>query len=142
MGKLKEYLELYEKLGVDELTIIEKYISDFNLESEFNEMAIRLAANQLQKERHKFSRAQLVVESVGSHHRASYTKKEDKFIDALLKLYAFDQEKLKQYVEEKKDVITNMLRPDFCWINMIAFINLECGMRFKDQKEDMEYIPF
>lgn len=141
MGKLKEYIEKYEQFGFSELEIVEKYITDMGLESEFSEMAIRLTALQLNKQRNLFSKVSEIALNIGEPHHNKYTKDENRFIDRLLYNYAFNgRDYFKQYVLENKDKIENMICPQSCWVNMVAEINKVCGIRFKNQEEDVEYV--
>lgn len=68
---LKDYLEYYSQFGFDELNIVELYINDKNLETEFSEMVIRLTAAKLKQEQTKFSWAREIVTGVinNTHHK-------------------------------------------------------------------------
>ena len=123
-SSLKEYLEFYSQFGIDEISIVEKYISDKHLESEFSDMVIRLTADNLRKEKERISRAISVSEVIGCSHLDSYTEEENKFLDKLTRNLAFYPETcLSYYEKEIKEKIPNMLMPDICYINLIALIN-------------------
>ena len=138
---LKEYLEFYKQFGFDEIGIVEIYISDMHLETEYSEMAIRLTAKKLRDERERFSRAASVMESVPMIHLESYTFEENRFLDTLTKNLALRPEDcLKYYEKEIREKIPNMLMPSSCFVDVIAIINYKYKVRFKNQKDNMYFI--
>lgn len=135
---LKDYLEYYSQFGFDELNIVELYINDKNLETEFSEMVIRLTAAKLKEEQAKFSWAREIVSGVinNTHHK-DYTKEENAFIDKLTYHLAFyPEDTLGYYENEIREKIPNMVMPTWCFRDVIAVINYKYGIWFKGQKRE------
>ena len=138
---LKEYLDTYEKFGFSEFQIIEMYITDKNLETEFSNLAIKLTAKNLEKEKIRHSMAMSVMEAVPMKHLDSYTEEENLFLDTLTKNLAFSPETCLSYYEKQiREKIPNMLLPSCCYVDVIAIINYKYKVRFKNQEQDMYFI--
>jgi hypothetical protein len=141
MSKLKDYVESLSRLGYDDLHIIEAYLSDNHLETEFSEMVIRLTASQLDRVREQKSFARFVTESTLMNHRADYTPEENNFLDRLTRHLAFDPEKcLAPYENEIRAKIPNMEMPNWCYVDVVAIINYKYKVFFKGQTTPVEFI--
>ena len=141
LKSLKEYLEFYSMFGISELQIVEIYIKDKHLETEYSNMAIRLTANRLQYERERFSWAREVSASAYMKHLDSYTEEENAFLNRLTRDLAFNPENCLSYFEKDiREKIPNMLMPNCCFMDVIAVINHKYKVRFKNQTEDQEFM--
>ena len=136
---LEEYLHFYTLYGYDEQNIVELYIKDKGLEMQYSDMLMRLMQSALYKEQYKFSKAKEVIQGYndccGVCHNPQWSNEENALWDKWVIQYALNfclPEKTKEEVKQK---VPQMTSPSWGYRGLLAYINRECGVLFKDQTE-------
>lgn len=140
---LEEYLRFYTLLGWNEQNIVELYIKEKGLEMQYSDMLMRLMQSALYKERYKNSKAIEIIEyyngCCGMIHNKNWTNEENILWDKWVIEYALNfglSESTKEIVKQK---VPQMIAPDWGYRGLLAYINRECGVLFKNQTEPEDF---
>ena len=137
METLKEYLELYSQLGLDERTIVVQYIKDKNLEGEYYPVLLSLMESQRKKMEHKLSSIGEIILSYndcgrGNVHHKEYTSEQNILMDRWVNYFAIRGELNDNLINEVRENAPNMPRPSWCYIGLIDYIENNLNIKFKE----------
>lgn len=133
---LEEYLQFYKKYGYQEQAIVELYLMENKLEVEYANTVIRLLQSALYRERSKNAITKEVIQYnayCGEIHNVRWTQEENTLWDKWLLEYALNYELSESTKNTIKEKVPNMLMPEYGFRGLLAYINKECGVLFKDQ---------
>ena len=140
---LEEYLRFYTLLGWNEQNIVELYIKEKGLEMQYSDMLMRLMQSALYKERYKNSKAIEIIQyyngCCGMTHNKKWTNEENLLWDKWVIEYALNfglSESTKEVIKQK---VPQMIAPDWGYRGLLAYINKECGVLFKNQTEPEDF---
>lgn len=140
---LEEYLHYYTLYGWDEQNIVELYIKDKGLEMQYSDMLMRLMQSALYKEQYKNSKAKEIIQyfnnCCGITHSKKWTNEENNLWDKWTIEYALNfglSESTKEVIKQK---VPQMVAPDWGYRGLLAYINKECGVLFKNQTEPDDF---
>ncbi len=140
---LEEYLNFYKQFNYDEESVVKLYIKEKGLELKYSDMIIELVKNALYKEQYKNSKAKEVIQCYNSccgiSHNNEWTQEENTLWDKWLIEYALNfklSDRTKEIIKEK---VPTMIAPSFGFLGLLAYINEDCGVLFKDQKEPCQF---
>ena len=138
MESLKDYLEYYSKYGIEEKEILKMFITDKGLELDYSNMIMELVQTRLYKEQYKQSKAKEVIlyynNCCGQIHNKEWTNEENTLWDKWVIEYALNFELSESTKEVVKERVPQMVAPNWGFRGLLAYINRECGVLFKDQK--------
>ena len=137
MNTLKEYLEIYTKLGWEEKTIVAQYIQDKNLEGEYYPVLLSLIESQRKKMATKLSNIEEIIVcynnyGVGDVHHKDYTVKQNQMMDRWINAFAILGELPEHLVNEVRANVPTMPRPSWCYIGLIDYIENNLKIKFKE----------
>lgn len=137
MNTLKEYLELYSPLGIEEKEIVVQYIQDKNLEGEYYPVLLSLLESQRKKMATKLSDIKEIIVyynhcGAGTVHHKDYTVEENQMMDRWINAFAILGELPEKIVSEVKLKAPNMVRPSYCYIGLIDYIEGTLKINFKN----------
>ncbi len=140
---LEEYLGFYKQFNYDEESIVKLYIKEKGLELKYSNMIMELVQSALYKEQYRHSKAIEVIQyyngCCGIPHNKEWTQEENTLWDKWLIEYALNfklSDATKKVVKEK---VPTMITPTFGFLGLLAYINDDCGVFFKDQEIPCEF---
>jgi len=143
MESLKDYLEYYSKYGIEEKEIVKQFITDKNLELDYSNMIMELVQTRLYKEQYKQAKAKEVIlyynSCCGQTHNKEWTNEENTLWDKWVIEYALNFELSESTKEIIKQKVPQMIAPNWGFRGLLAYINKECGVLFKDQKSKDDF---
>jgi hypothetical protein len=140
---LEEYLHFYTLLGWDEQNIVELYIKEQGLEMQYSDMIMKLMQSALYKEQYKNNKAKEVIQyynnCCGIPHNSEWTNEENILWDKWVIEYALNFKLSESTKEVIKQKVPQMIAPNWGYRGLLAYINKECGVLFKNQTEPEDF---
>lgn len=134
---LENYLHFYKQFGYDEKYIVELYIKEKGLELQYSDMIMRLMQNVIYKEQYRNSKAKEVIQyynnCCGMVHNKRWTQEENTLWDKWVIEYGLNFKLSETTKEEIRKRVPNMLAPEWGFRGLLAYINKECKVLFRNQ---------